>query len=236
MVDGICDGDPDAGGQLLAHLFDADVIGAAKHRRAGGWLLAELPDSLAADGAVVFTAGVIEAFYGSLHELYADQPDVRRIVGEQLADALKAETDSVRDPFRALTPSRREECSRTTSVLPFDIIETITIAGRSPTVPSTATMLGEAIWRIDDLVDIIDDARSGALNAVLLEACRQREPHGRYDITDLHAVLASSAIASTAAEAADRLQGGLRIGAVDHDDRCAYLGFVQRYAGIDPTL
>src|SRR6185312_15701716 len=102
-------------------------------------------------------------------------------------------------------------------------------------VPSTATMLGEAIWRIDDLVDIIDDARSGALNAVLLQG-RRRGRRGRYDISDVRAVLASSAIASVAAEAADRLYDGLRMGTVDHDDRCAYLGFVQRYAGIEPAL
>jgi hypothetical protein len=236
LVDGICDGDVATGTQLLANIFDADLIEAAVRRRDRGWLHAALPDLLASDDAVAFTASVTEAFYDSLHDLYADQPAVRRTVGEQLAEALKAETDSVRDPFTALSPERRVECSRTTSVLPFNIIDTITTARPAVAVPSTATMLGEAIWRIDDLVDIIDDARSGALNGVLLEACRRRGRHAGYDITDLSEVLASSGIASAAAEAADRLQDGLGMGAIAIDDRFAYLGFVQRYAGIEPTL
>jgi hypothetical protein len=234
LVDGICDGDVDTGPRLLADIFDADLIEAAVRRRDRGWLHAALPDFLTADDAVAFTASVTEAFYDNLHDLYADQPDVRRMVGEQLAEALKAETDSVRDPFTALSPERRVECSRTTSVLPFNIIETITTAGRS--TDSTATMLGEAIWRIDDLVDIVDDARSGALNGVLLEACRRRGRHDGYDITDLSEVLGPTGIASAAAEAADRLHDGLGFGTIAPDDRLAYLGFVQRYAGIEPTL
>jgi hypothetical protein len=236
LVDGICDGDVDTGTQLLANIFDADLIEAAVRRRDRGWLHAALPDFLASDDAVAFTASVTEAFYDSLHDLYADQPVVRRIVGEQLAEALKAETDSVRDPFTALSPERRVECSRTTSVLPFNIIDTITTARPAVVVPSTATMLGEAIWRIDDLVDIVDDARSGALNGVLLEACRRRGRHDGYDITDLSEVLGPTGIASAAAEAADRLHDGLGFGTTAPDDRLAYLGFVQRYAGIEPTL
>jgi hypothetical protein len=219
---------------LLAGIFDADLVEAAVHRRDRGWLHAALPDFLTADDAVAFTASVTEAFYDNLHDLYADQPEVRRMVGEQLAEALEAETDSVQDPFTTLPPERRVECSRATSVLPFNIIDTITIAGRS--TDSTATMLGEAIWRIDDLVDIIDDARSGALNGVLLQACRRRGRHDGYDITDLSEVLDPTGIASAAAEAADRLQDGLGLGTIAPDDRLAYLGFVQRYAGIEPTL
>jgi hypothetical protein len=234
LVDGICDGDADTGTQLLAAIFDADLIGAAVRRRGHGWLHAALPDLLTGDDAVAFTASVTEAFYDNLHDLYADQPGVRRMVGEQLAEALEAETDSVRDPFTALSPARRVECSRTTSVSPFTIIDTITTAGRS--TESTATMLGEAIWRIDDLVDIIDDARSSALNGVLLQACRRRGHHDGYDVTDLREVLGPNGIASAAAEAADRLRDGLGSGAIASDDRLAYLGFVQRYAGIEPTL
>jgi hypothetical protein len=236
LIDGICDGDVDTGTQLLANIFDADLYAAATRRRDHGWLHTSLPNFLATDDAVAFTVSVTEAFYDNLHDLYADQPEVRRIVGEQLADALKAESDSVQDPFAVLSPERRVECSRTTSVLPFNIIETITTAGRAVAVPSRATVLGEAIWRIDDLVDIVDDARSGALNAVLLDAGRRRGHHGGYDMADLSAVLASSGIESAAAEAADRLQAGLGMGAIAPDDRFAYLGFVQRYAGIEPTL
>ncbi len=133
-------------------------------------------------------------------------------------------------------PQRRVECSRATSVMPFEIIETITTAGRVLATPSPATLLGEAMWRIDDLVDLADDARSGALNALVLNAFQRRGGHDGYDVADLQAVLDCSGIASAAAEAADRLTDGLRVaGIVTGDDRHAFLQFVQRYAGIEPT-
>jgi hypothetical protein len=236
LVDGVCDADAAMGGELLDHFQGADLIGAAEDRRGPGWLHAGMPLHLAADAGVAFTVSVTEAFFENLHGLYADESDVRRIVGEQLADALEAETASVRRPLAGLSAERRVECSRATSVLPFEIIETITIGGRAPATPSAATLLGEAMWRIDDLVDLSEDARSGALNAVLLEAFEWRGRHDRYDIADLEAVLASSGIASAAAEAADHLRDGLRLaGVVIRDDRDAFLQFVQRYAGIDPA-
>jgi hypothetical protein len=233
LVDGICDGDTTIGAQLLDHCHDADLVGAAIERRQRGWLHTQLPDLLAADDAAAFTATVIEAFFANLHDLYIDDPQVRRIVGRQLADALQAETSSVRDPFTALSNAGRVECSRATSVLPFGIISTITNAEREPTESSRATMLGEAMWRVDDLVDLVDDARSGALNGVLLAACGRR---ARYDIADLAAVLGSPDIAAAAAEAALRLHDGLPTVGVFGDDQRAYLAFVQRYAAIVPTL
>ena len=233
LVDGICDADVATGEQLLDHFHDADLVGAASHRRGPGWLHAEMPLFLAADDGVAFTISVTEAFFENLHNIYADNADVRRIVGGQLADALKAETASVRRPLTALSAERRIDCSRATSVLPFEIIETITTARRA--TPSAGTMLGEAMWRIDDLVDLIDDARDDALNAVLLDASALRGMQDRYEIADLQAVLASSRIASAAAEAADRLRDGLRLAGVDNGDHHTFLQFVQRYAGIDPA-
>lgn len=236
LIDSVCDANAMAGERLLGHFRDADLIGAADGRRGPGWLHAEMPLVLAADDGVAFTVSVTEAFFESLHDLYAEEADVRRVVGEQLADALEAETDSVCRPFTALSAERRIECSRATSVMPFEIIETITNAGRVPASLSAATLLGEAMWRIDDLVDLTDDVRSGALNALLLKAFHHRGRHDGYEVADLQAVLASSGIASAAAEAAERLSGGLRLtGIVVGDDQRAFLHFVQRYAGIEPA-
>jgi hypothetical protein len=91
------------------------------------------------------------------------------------------------------------------------------------------------MWRIDDLVDLCADARSGALNSVLLAATDDR---GDADIDVLRRVLASGSIASTAAEAAARLRTGLQLasddrsGAVDDRAKRSLLYFVQRYTGI----
>jgi hypothetical protein len=233
LVDGICDGDTAVGQLLLSQCHEADLIGAAVARRDRGWLHGRLPSDLHTDDAVVFTATVIETFFANLHDLYDDEPAVRRHVGKQLADALRAETDSVRDPFATLSHDARIECSRATSVLPFEIISTMTVTESAPAVSSGATMLGEAMWRIDDLVDLIDDARHDALNAVLLAACRR---HARYDIAGLAAVLGSSGIAAAATEAALRLRDGLQTVAANGEHQRAYLAFVQRYAGIGPTL
>ncbi|MEN3317585.1 MAG: hypothetical protein V7643_986 [Mycobacterium sp.] len=236
LVDSLCDTDAAIGEQLLAHFRDADLMGAAVNRRGPGWLRARMPLFLAADDGVAFTVGVTEAFFENLHELYADKADVRHTVGEQLTDALEAEAGSVRRPLNALTCEREIEWSRATSVLPFEIIETLTNAGRPPATPSSGTLLGEAMWRIDDLVDLIDDARSGALNALLLKTLQRRGPHDGYEVADLQAVLTSSGIASAAVEATECLRHGLGVERlVRSDDQRTFLQFVQRYAAIEPT-
>jgi hypothetical protein len=235
LIDGVCDADAVAGERLLGHFRDADLIGAADGRRGPGWLHAHMPLSLAADDGVAFAVSVTEAFFENFHNIFAEEADVRRVVGRQLAYALEAEAASVCRPFTALSARRRVECSRATSVMPFEIIETMTTAGRVAATPSAATLLGEAMWRIDDLVDLTDDARSGALNAVLLTAFQRRGGHDGYVVVDVQAVLDSSGIASAAAEAADRLRDGLRLAGVSGDDQHAFLQFVERYAGIEPT-
>jgi hypothetical protein len=236
LVDGICDGDTAIGVQLLNHCHDADLVDAAMGRRRRGWLQSPLPDHLAEDSAVGFTATVIEVFFALLHDLYLDRPHVRRIIGQQLTEALQAETDSVRDPFTALSAACRVGCSRATSVLPFEIISTIANAGIVPAVRSPATMLGEAMWRVDDLVDLVDDARYGALNALLLAACGRRGTHADYDVVDLTYLLGSADIAAAATDAAQRLHQGLQAAEVTGDDQRAYLAFVQRYAEIGAVL
>lgn len=235
LVDGVCDGDALTGEVLLAHFRDAEVAGASGERQHRGWLRAGLPSSLAADHGVGFTVDIIEAFFDELHEEYphGDGAQVRGIIGAQIARALEVEASSVAGPLTQLSRDRMMECSRGTSVLPFEIIETLTVGGWAATAPSAGTQLGEAMWRIDDLVDVCADARCGALNAVLVAACA-RGGHGHgYHVADVDGLLASSDIASAAARAADCLQAGLRD--VSRADRGAFLGFVHRYAGIAPA-
>ena len=75
------------------------------------------------------------------------------------------------------------------------------------------------MWLIDDLVDLGDDSRSGALNGFLLRAAGG---------ADLERLLGSTAVADGAAEAAEKLESGL-LGRADGDP---FLCFVQRYAGL----
>jgi hypothetical protein len=241
LIDGVCDGDAESGERLLTHLHGADLFGAAADNRGPGWLRRGLPGPLAADPAMAFTVDIIEAFFQTLHVVYPDATGahVRRRVGGQLIRALASESQSV---GRGLVGSSREgliECSRATSVLPFQIIETLALGGPTSTTPSAGTLLGEAMWRIDDLVDLCDDARCGALNSVLVAAsgvdAAQRAGGQRYRLVDLERLLASSDIASAAAAGAESLRAGLQLaGEVTAPDRIAFLRFIQMYTAIPP--
>ena len=149
------------------------------------------------------------------------------LVGDQLAAALDAERSSlVSSPAGA--PSRHLiDVSHATSVLPFEIVGTVAGGDHAP---AAGRSLGEAMWRIDDLVDLCDDARTGALNAVLLAATVT-------DHHDLERLLASDHIARAAAHAGDSLARGIEI-ATDRTGGVAadvFLQFIARYAGIAPT-
>jgi hypothetical protein len=237
LVDGVCDGDVETGERLLNHLQGADVIGAATDCRGPGWLREGLPLSLAANPSVAFTVDIIEAFFDTLHRVYSDEAvtHVRRIVGDQLALALATEAQSVGRSLIGSSHERAIECSRGTSVLPFEIIETLSTGARTSEAPTAGTLLGEAMWRVDDLVDLCDDARFGALNGVLVAASNHRRVDGseRYQLPDLERLLATSDIASVAARAAECLREGLRLaGGVTGREQNAFLQFIQRYAGI----
>jgi hypothetical protein len=172
---------------------------------------------------------VVEVFFETLHATYPG-PDWSRLrgrVGAQLNEALHAERRSV-----VHTHGEQDllECSRGTSVLPFEIIETLAAGSQG-----RATLLGEAMWRIDDLVDLCADARGGALNGVLLRAARSanaRLPAAADVTATLERLATSDQIASVAAAAADDLQQALR------DSRGApsweFLYFVAEYAGLSP--
>jgi hypothetical protein len=227
LIDGLCDGDAAIGGALLEIVQQQDPAEAAAEPRPRGWLRAAVPASLAADPTVAFTVEVVEAFFETLHTVYPDEQWLqhRRAVGAQLGAALEAERRSV---LRSAdeTPEQLIECSRLTSVLPFEIIEALAEGAHARTEPAAGTQLGEAMWRIDDLVDLCQDAHSGSLNGVLLGAARPGDPD--FDAA-LERLLASTGIAHAAAEAAEKLEAGLQQ-AGGH--ATPFLYFIQRYAGI----
>jgi hypothetical protein len=107
-------------------------------------------------------------------------------------------------------------------VLPFQIIESLAEAEYGHADSTAGTRLGEAMWRIDDLVDLCQDARNGSLNSILLAA------GGHDGVAALERLLKTTDIARAAGQAADDLQAGLKRA----DDPTPFLYFVQRYAGI----
>ena len=201
MIDSFCDTDPQRGAALLEFVQSLDVESAASGPWQQGRMLASLPVGAAADPTIAFTARVIDAFYSVLH---ATHPlSVRRYVGHLLAEALAAEQRSI--ARSSAGPDELLEASRNTSVLPFLIMATL-VKGDI----DGATHLGEAMWRIDDLIDLDLDAHSGALNSLLLGGTPDR-----------------AVIEAVARDAADHLRAG--IGTADGRH---FLSFVHRYARV----
>jgi hypothetical protein len=236
LVDGLCDDDVETGGALLELVQGSDLAEAAEAPRARGWLRSTVPPALVEDPTVAFTVDIIEAFFATLHAVYPEDGwwQRRRRVGTQLGAALEAERQSV---LRSADQTAREElieCSRRTSVLPFQIIETLA-GGDHATGPTAGTRLGEAMWRIDDLVDLCQDARRGSLNGLLLAAATGAGRPGERDLlAALQRLLDSTDIACAAADAAEKLRAGLQLAGDDHQDTPLFLHFIQRYAGITP--
>jgi hypothetical protein len=236
LVDGLCDDDPETGRVLLELVQGSDLAEAAEEPRVRGWLRSTLPLALVDDPTVVFTVDIIEAFFETLHAVHPDDGwlQQRRRVGTQLGAALEAERQSV--IWSADQTAREEliECSRLTSVVPFRIIETLAGGGHAPE-PTAGTRLGEAMWRIDDLVDLCQDARRGSLNGVLLAAATgARRPRERDLLAALERLLDSTDIACAAADAAEKLLAGLQRASDDRQGIASFLHFIQRYAGIAP--
>jgi hypothetical protein len=236
LVDGVCDDDAETGGALLELVQKQDLVQAAEGTRTRGWLRDALPATLAGDHTVAFTVDIIEVFFETLHAVYPDDGwlHLRRRVGAQLDAALEAEHESVTGAAGRTGRERLVECSRLTSVLPFQIIEALAGGDHPATEPTAGTLLGEAMWWIDDLVDLGQDARSGALNGVLLTAT---EGGGS---AALERLLDSTELARTAGQAAESLLAGLQLAgggpAVAHaqPSSTTFLCFIQRYAGIAP--
>jgi hypothetical protein len=226
LLDGVCDEDADTGLRLLEMIDRGDVAETARHPRPRGWLRVQLTAELESDPSVSFAADIVETFFATLHATFpgdAGSP-LRRRVGDQLAAALEAERSSLVASSADASREQLTNYSYATSVLPFEIVGTLTSGDHAP---GAAQFLGEAMWRIDDLVDLCDDARTGALNAVLLAS----------DVTDQEAMerlLSQDHIARAAAHAGDSLLRGVEL-AGDHVSRGApdvFLHFVARYAGI----
>jgi hypothetical protein len=228
LLDGVCDEDADTGLRLLKLIDLCNVAETARQPRPRGWLRVQLPAELESDPSVSFAADIVETFFATLHATYPGDSwaHLRGRVGGQLAAALEAERSSLVSSFADASPGRLSQYSYATSVLPFEIVGTLTQGDHAP---SAAQFLGEAMWRIDDLVDLCDDARTGALNAVLLAATGT-------DRGALEGLLASDHIARAAAHAGDSLLRGVET-ADGHVGTCSpdvFLQFIARYAGIVP--
>jgi hypothetical protein len=241
LVDGLCDGTPQLGLRLLDVLQALDLSGAAREQWPGDRLRAALHASLVADPTVAFTARIIEAFFDLLHSSYPGDEGsaLRDHVGARLEEALEAESQSVGRLVEFAGRDQLIECSRRTSVLPFQIIEHLATGDPALPSPAAGTLLGEAMWRIDDLVDLAQDASLDALNAVLLTATEEPWPTtAPGGAAALERVLKSHAIPVVAAQAAKYLDAGLKAapgGIAASEDRRLFLSFVQRYAGIAPS-
>jgi hypothetical protein len=242
LIDALCDQDPVVGIRLLDLFCKNDLEMAARTEPPHHWLRAKLPPALARDEAVSFTADIVEGFFAALHAVYPRGAGlrVRRDVAAQLTRALDAERLSV-GGSSSDTRERLLECSRLTSVLPFEIIETLVRAGDRRGRQTPGTQLGEAMWRIDDLVDVCDDARCGALNSLLINDDRAPwPPNDEQAVLDaLERLLTSSDLADGAQAAAESLLSGLgpdhRLsGQQRRGETLAFLGFIQDYADIPP--
>jgi hypothetical protein len=229
---------------LLGFLDGDKLTECAEAPRQRGWLRSALPAALAGVAAVAFAADLIEVFFQELHAVYPGQSslDMRRGIGRQLSAALVAERDSVCWSLDRVERERSLHNSRLTSVLPLQIIETLACGSMATDERSAGTLLGEALWRVDDLVDLCEDARSGALNSLLVRALDDApgSEKGHDPVTALERLLGSTDIAEAAAEAAECLVDGLRLGnglrpAQRGGAMPAFLYFIQSYAGVPPV-
>ena len=240
LVDALCDRAPELGGPFLDLVRERDLRTAAGELRPRGWLQLQLPPPLATDATASFTAVVVEVFFETLHAVYPHDRwvEFRGGVGVELLGALEAERRSVAWAAEGARLEELVETSRLTSVLPFRILETLAVGGSAVggPRPSAGERLGEAMWRIDDLVDLGADVRSGALNGILLRARGAPRATAGGAATVLERLLASGGLSTAAVEAAESLQAGLTLAAPSDERAASFLGFVQRYAGIEPHL
>ncbi len=243
LIDGLCDNDAETGGALIWLIERQDLTMVAEKPMSRGWLRATLPTTLARNPTVSFTVDIIEVFFEMFHALYSQSPwlQIRHYVGGLLGAAFLAERQSVLRLADQIGGEQLVECSRLTSVLPFQIIETLACGKYELTEPTAGTLLGEAMWRIDDLVDLCQDARNGALNGVLLStATGKGHPKELSVLNALGTLLASTDIPRFAGDAADRLLAGLQLASgfdtpANHTHCALFLSFIQRYAGIAPV-
>ena len=243
LVDSLCDEDSGIGTSLISFLDGDMLMECAEAPRERGWLRTALPSIPAGVAAMAFAADLIEVFFQQLHAVYPGDRslDLRRGIGRQLAAALVAERNSVFWSPDMVERERSLHSSRLTSVLPLQIIETLACGSLTTDERTAGTLLGEALWRVDDLVDLCQDVRSGALNSLLLraldDAARSEKAHDA--VTALEGLLASSDIAEASAKAAECLVAGLGLAdalqPAQREGTRAFLYFIQSYAGVPPA-
>jgi hypothetical protein len=247
LVDGLCDHDEEIGLSLLGAVDGQDLVEVAETPRRRGWLRAAWTSSPTQNHTAAFAVEVIETFFQMLHAEYDGDMWLqhRRAIGAQLAAALAAERASLTSAVGGTAVSQLLKYSRLTSVIPFEVVEAL-VRGESAATDRTAgTLLGEAMWRIDDLVDLGEDARSGALNAVLLAAEEELARSSgvkRDPAAALERLVTSTVIGSAAREAAENLLAGLqlaaadgRVAATERHGRRSFLYFIHEYAGLSPA-
>lgn len=191
-----------ASAKKFASAFDADAL-TRLHTdpRSPQWLLdvargAEEPE-------VRLLLQVIAAVYADLHGM-ADghRNGAFHTVTSLLSAAYAAEMQST--AVEVVSPADREAIARAKSTLPFRIIGAIgdLAFDASPSADRTGLTddIGTIFWLTDDLVDLVADVRSGALNVIAVKvAGTETLPVGEV----LQRVLDGGAIEETAATIRD---------------------------------
>jgi len=169
--DQVCDGTPESGKRLFATLTadDLDRLGRGSgfgelHRLANRTL----------DGDVQYVLGRVAGFFKTLSSCTFATPQFRHRLTELLLAAYLAEGRGFAPEYGARSRAALHRARREATELPFHIIAAIAAAdgGRSQRhlAAESAALLGGAVALLDDACDVADDARSCALNAILLDA------------------------------------------------------------------
>jgi hypothetical protein len=156
----------------FSSLFDHDVLMRLHSDPSSPRALQEAANSCE-EPEIRLLLQTIAAVYERLYALADDSPNgAFSKTASLIAAAYAAETQSA--ACAMLPPSRRLEISRAKSVLPFAIIDAIGAFRRSDDGDALrhemTNDIGTIFWLTDDLVDVVGDARSGALNSLLVHA------------------------------------------------------------------
>ena len=124
----MCDEDADTGLRLLKLIELGNVAEAARQPRPAAGCVCSYPPRWKPIPACQFAADIVETFFATLHATYPGDPwsDLRARVGDQLAAALEAERSSLVSSLSDASLGQLTQYSYATSVLPFEIVGTIT--------------------------------------------------------------------------------------------------------------
>jgi hypothetical protein len=129
-----------------------------------------------------------------------------------LLDAYKAEIQS--QNFTDLTFVEQLKVSQTKSTLPFKVIEKLIQPYSenssqlvSNSLHSLISHLSQSFWLIDDLADLINDARTGSLNSIFVRvrSCLGTNNVGKPNYTELNELITSNYIEETVNELCDHI-------------------------------